>query len=516
MNHTDRTAEPNGAALSRPTRVRYVFLAYAAALSLILYLDRICISKSADDIQRELGLNKFLLGFVFSAFTVGYTLFEIPSGSWGDRYGPKRVLARIVLWWSLFTVLTGCIWQFAPWDSGYRIRLPGFSWEVPLMFNAFMLLLLVRFLFGVGEAGAYPNIAKCSSRWFPLQERGLAQGVVATAGRLGGAIAAGVTVAVTFWANYYLQDLWPGSGWRVTFWLFGLLGVIWAVFFARWFHNTPAEHPSVNEAELAIIAGVEDGRSRIEDRESKDKSSGKELSSRDPPSSILHPPSSDHPPGTPWRTMLTSTNLWAYSAMAFCSAFVVYLYFTHFPGYLKERHHLPEKWAWLAGLPLLGGAIGCTLGGLLTDWLVRRTGSRRWGRRTMGLVGKGGGALLLLAGASMDNVFWAIVLISLSAFTSDLALAAHWAICTDAGGRFVGTVFGFMNMIAGVGAALSPTLTGYILEELSPTGSAGQFDALARERAWDVVLYLFAGTLAVGALIWLRVDAEESMVGKNV
>ncbi len=483
---TQPTSEPASAA--RPTRVRYVFLAYAAALSLILYLDRICISKSAEAIQRELGLDKFLLGCVFSAFTVGYTLFEVPSGAWGDRYGPKRVLCRIVLWWSLFTALTGGVMQFTL-DSGYRLGL--FGLDVPILFNGFLLMVLVRFLFGVGEAGAYPNLAKCSARWFPLRERGLAQGIVATAGRLGGGIAAGVTVVVTLWANHLLASTWPGAGWRFTFWLFGLLGIIWAVCFAGWFRNTPAEHPSVNAAELALINDVgldlKEGRNEV----------------------------ADHAVSPPWRTLLTSINLWVFSAMAFCSAFVVYLYFTHFPGYLKERHHVSEGWAWVAGLPMLGGAVGCTLGGLLTDWLVRRTGSRRWGRRWMGLIGKGGGAVLLLAGASMDGAVWAIVLITLSAFTADLALAAHWAVCTDTGGRFVGTVFGFMNMIAGVGAATSPMFAGFILERLSPSGPGGHFDAAARAQAWNWVLYLFAGMLAVSALCWLRIDAEESMVGSE-
>lgn len=472
---------------SRPTKVRYLFLAYAAALSLILYLDRICISKSAEYIQKELSLDKFLIGCVFSAFTVGYTLFEVPSGAWGDRYGPKRVLCRIVLWWSLFTVLTGCVWRFTL-DSGYRLPLLG-SWEVPIVFDGFVLLLLIRFLFGIGEAGAYPNIARCSSRWFPLKERGLAQGVVATAGRLGGGLAAGITVAVTVRANELLQDYWPGAGWRVAFWLFGVLGIIWAVFFSWWFRNSPAEHPDVNAAELALITG-------------------------DPESKAVDAHAPAHPPGTPWRTMLASVNLWAFSAMAFCSAFVVYLYFTHFPAYLKERHHLPDSWAWVAGLPMICGAAGCILGGIMTDWLVRRTGSRRWGRRIMGLVGKGGGAVFLLAGARMDSLEWAVVVISLSAFTSDLALAAHWAVSTDAGGRFVATVFGFMNMFAGVGAAISPILTGYILEKLSPTDAiTGEFNPSARSHAWDWVLYLFAATLLVSALCWLRIDAEESMVG---
>src|SRR5262249_18756489 len=150
---------------------------------------------------------------------------------------------------------------------------------------------------------------------------------------------------------------------------------------------------------------------------------------------------------------------------------------------------------------------------VLTDWLVRRTGSRRWGRRLMGLAGKGGGSLLLLAGACMPEPVFALVLIALSAFTSDLALAAHWAVCTDAGGRVGGPVFGLMNTAAAVGAAVSPVLAGYLLRGLSPRDAAGHFDPAARAAAWDVVLFVYAAALVVSALCWLRIDAEESMVG---
>lgn len=466
----------------QPTRTRYVFLAYAAVLSLILYLDRICIAESAGAIARELQLGDVQRGWMFTAFTLGYMLFEVPTGAWGDRYGPKRVLCRIVLWWSLFTVLTGAMWAFTL-DSGLRLPLPFVPEPVPLVFNGFMLLLLVRFLFGAGEAGAYPNIAKCSAGWFPLQERGLAQGVVATAGRIGGGVSSAATIAVTAWAN---ATLWPGEGWRVTFWLFGLLGVVWVVFFARWFRNRPEDHPAVNAAELALIQ----------------QGAG-------------HGAGGGHAtgPDVPWRKLLTSVNLWVYSFSALCSAFVIYLYFTRFPEYLADRHHIDRlRWGWVAGLPLICGAVGCTLGGLLTDWLVRRTGSRRWGRRIMGLAGKGGGGVLLLVGATLDDPAWAIVCISLSAFSADLALAAHWAVCTDAGGRFVGTVFGVMNTLAAVGGSASPVLAGYVLRWLSPRDAADAFDPLQRAHAWDVVLLVYGGTLIACALCWLRIDPEESMV----
>jgi MFS family permease len=158
---------------------------------------------------------------------------------------------------------------------------------------------------------------------------------------------------------------------------------------------------------------------------------------------------------------------------------------------------------------MIGDAAGCTLGGFLTDALLRRTGSRRWSRRIMGLTGKGLGAVLLLTGASVNEPLAAVVLITLSAFCADLAVASHWAVCSDTAGRYVATVFGAMNMIAGLGAVLSPVLAGQVLEWLSPTAVG---DALARERAWDVVMLVFAGTLGACALCWLRIDAEEPMV----
>lgn len=468
--------------LERPTRARYLFLAYAASLSLILYLDRVCISKSGESIARELGLNKAQLGYVFSAFTLGYLLFEVPTGAWGDRHGPKRVLVRIVVWWSLFTALTGCIWNFTL-DSGRLLPIPGLG-DVPLLLNGFLVLLLIRFLFGAGEAGAFPNIAKCAARWFPLQERGFAQGVVTMASRVGGGISAGATVLVTAWANSWEAThtyLGPDGGWRITFILFGLLGIVWAIGFGWWFRDHPCEHPSVNAAERDLI------EARGPDQAAVSESVG-------------------HAVKTPWRSLLTSWNLAAYSAMAFCSAFVVYLYFTHFPGYLKERHQVTESWSWVAGLPLIGGAIGCSLGGYLTDRLLRQTGSRRWSRRLMGLCGKGGGAVLLFLGAQLNDPASAVVCITLSAFASDLALASHWAVCSDTAGRHVATVFGIMNTLAGLGGTLSSIVAGHLVESLSPTAVG---DVAARARAWDLMLMVFAGTLALSALCWLRIDAEE-------
>src|SRR5437660_12835396 len=134
----------------RPTRVRYGVLAFLCALSFILYVDRICIGQAASQIEEDLSISHTAMGIVFAAFTVAYGLFEIPTGRWGDRFGSRGVLTRIVLWWSLFTALTGCVWKFSL-ESGYFIRLPWTATPVPVLFDSLLLLLLIRFLFGAGE-----------------------------------------------------------------------------------------------------------------------------------------------------------------------------------------------------------------------------------------------------------------------------------------------------------------------------------------------------------------------------
>src|SRR5271166_263333 len=152
--------------IRRPSRVRFSVLAFACTLSLLTYLDRVCIMRARPDIQRDLG---------FSAFLLGYLIFEVPGGLMGDWWGPRRVLARIVLWWSLFTTLTGCVWAFTL-DSGRRLGMGG--WSVPLVLDSLVLMLLVRFFFGAGEAGAYPNLTRVVRVWFPYRERAFAQGAI--------------------------------------------------------------------------------------------------------------------------------------------------------------------------------------------------------------------------------------------------------------------------------------------------------------------------------------------------
>ena len=210
---------------ARPTRTRYWVVVFAITLAVIQYIDRVCISQAAPNIQRDLRLPKEEMGWVFGAFTFAYALFEIPTGYLGDKIGPRSVLMRVVLWWSFFTAATGWVWN---WLS----------------------LVITRFLFGAGEAGCFPNLTRAFDSWLPLRERIRAQGIMWMSARWGGA------------ATPYLVFLVLGFvHWRTAFLLFGALGVGWAVLFYHWFRDHPRDHKGVNEAELALLSSVDAGHS---------------------------------------------------------------------------------------------------------------------------------------------------------------------------------------------------------------------------------------------------------------
>jgi len=198
-----------GIILPQPTRARFVTLSFICSMAFVLYLDRVCISQALKPMKEEFELTNTQTSLVLMAFTLAYGLFEIPTGSWGDRFGSRRVLTRIVLWWSAFTALTGCVWKFT-----YELDFGLF----PLTISSLGLLIAVRFLFGAGEAGAVPNAARIIKLWFPLSERGRTQGWFQAAMHVGGTVAPVVAA--------WIID--SQAGWRGAFLLFGLVGVVWA------------------------------------------------------------------------------------------------------------------------------------------------------------------------------------------------------------------------------------------------------------------------------------------------
>jgi MFS family permease len=447
-----------------PTNVRFGVLGFVCCLSLITYLDRVCIMQVAPEIREDLGISEEQMGLIFSAFLLGYTLFEVPGGWLGDRWGSRRVLLRIVLWWSLFTALTGSVQRFA---IGYQADVNLFGVAFALGLNSFMALLSIRFLFGCGEAGAYPNVARVVGSWFPFRERGFAQGSVWFSARMGGAIAPFVIVG--------LSGL---VGWQRSFSVLGLIGVLWCVGFWWWFHDRPEDMAGCNAAEREIIRAG-------------------------PHSWGSHEAGHGHG-NVPWRQMLTSWNLWAVCLAAFCVSFGWYFYPTWQPKFLEEVHHISYKDSkFLTGLPFLCGALGCLLGGHLSDWAIRRTGNRRWGRSLIGIVGFTGAGLCVLATPFVAEAWQAVALLCLAFFINDLAIPVIWAVGTDIGGRHAGTVSGFMNMIGALGGMISPAMTPVLKNNLPEGWSAGM--------RWQVIFAVLASAWFIAALAWLRIDASKRL-----
>jgi MFS family permease len=458
---------PNGPGVLKPSRVRFRVLGFACSLSLLTYLDRICIMRAKENMQNDLGFDAVQMGLVFSAFTLGYTLFEVPGGWMGDVWGSRRVITRIVLCWSLFTALTGCVWHFSL-DSGHRLGLGGYT--VPLLVDSLLVMLLVRFLFGVGEAGAYPNLTRVVGTWFPFRERAFAQGAIWMSARLGGAL-----------APFLIGRLSALVGWRQAFLVLGMVGVSWAVVFYTWFRDTPAEKPDCNQAE----------RDWIE---------------------------SDVPPGhrgpgmggvsghawPPWRKLLASPTMWGLCGASWFVCFGWYFYPTWQPQYLKDVFGISyDRSEILTGLPFLCGAVGCLLGGGLSDLLVRRTGSRRWGRSLIGVLGFTGAGLCVLATGFVTRPWQALALLCLAFLINDLAIPVIWAASADVSGRFAGTVAGLMNMAGGVGAVLSPVLIPRVLVQLPPAWTAGE--------RWRVIFLGLAVSWFLGAVCWLFINAAKPL-----
>jgi ACS family glucarate transporter-like MFS transporter len=374
--------------------------------------------------QDALGITPAQWGWVTGVFTLAYAAFEIPSGSLGDRIGPRRVLTRIVVWWSAFTALTGAV-------------------------SSYPLLLVTRFAFGVGEAGAYPNIGVAIARWFPLATRTQAWGTVLMSAQLGGAVAPFVVVPMQ--ARF---------GWRASFFLFGLLGVLWAIAWFGWFRDTPAEMPRVSAAERA-----ETGTFAAPHR------------------------------GLPWAIAIRSRNLLALMFMAGFVGWSMSFFQSWLGTYLVRGRGFTETGLLLASLPFLVGAAANLAGGIAGDALVRRLGLR-WGRRSIGIVGYGGAALFVLAATLTSQNLLAIVFLSLAYGGITTGQPALMGACLDIGGRYAGAVTGAMNTAAYSGAFLSSVAYGYI----------------ATAYGYEAPFVPIIGFLALGTLLWLKVDAQEELI----
>jgi MFS family permease len=435
-------AEPAAPVLryqAAPTRVRYQVMAFLGALSFLTYFDRVCIMRAQGDIQRDLGLSDAQMGWALGSFWLAYALFEIPIGWWGDRFGSRRTLSRIVLGWSVFTALSGTA-------------------------TGFLSLLAARFFFGVGEAGAYPNMARVQSRWLPLRSRARAGGMLWLMARWGGAFS-----PVIFGSMLRYFGGWESAtgihAWRFGFWFSGLLGLVWVALFFPWFRDEPRDKRSVNGAELDLI---ESGRGPAKESHAT-------------------------PPGL-WAALFTTPSLWALALLYLCGSFGWSFFVSWMPRFLKDVHGVSfEKSELTSGLPLFFGGISCLLGGWLSDALVKRTGWRRLGRAVFPVAGCLTAAAAMLGLRFVQSPTHAAVLMCVAAAAYDFGQGANWATIVDIGGSYAGTATGFINTVGNMGNFIQPVIGAWVFNQYG----------------WPALFTVYTGAYVLAGMMWLFIDPRK-------
>lgn len=413
----------------KPTRARHVVLWLTVAVYMITYMDRGIISAAAPMIKADMKLDTISMGWILGAFRAGYTMFQIPGGWFGDIVGPRRGLTLIVAWWSLFTSLTALSWSSAS-------------------------MIVCRFLFGVGEGGAFPTATRSLSRWMLPQERAYAQGITHAGSRLG-----------AFLTPLIVVPLITAFGWRTPFFIFGALGLVWAAVWYFYYRDTPDTHRGVNAAELAIIQ---------KGLGSKQKGLGSKV---------------------PWKQILSSPTLWVLFAMYYCYSHCLAIYLDWFPTYLTEhRGYSLKQMGIYASLPLLAGVFGDLLGGVASDYLVHRTGNLNLGRRSVAITGFLLAACSIIPATLTKDAQTCVALTCLGVFGLEFTVGVSWAIPLDIGADYAGSVSAIMNT-ANMGGAISTTVAAYMVKAYG----------------WEMPFLVAAAMCVIGAMLFWRIDATKKI-----
>jgi MFS family permease len=434
----------------RPTNVRFVVMLFLVSLAFLTYFDRVCISspRVVDGMKADLGITKQQMGWIMGAFWLAYALFELPAGWMGDRFGARSTLTRIVLGWSLFTALSGSA-------------------------TGFYSLFLYRFLFGVGEAGAFPNMARVQSRWLPVDTRARASGLLWLMARWGGAFA-----PLIFGAMMTFVDSRPFRGmlgavpglraleytpaWKLGFYLSGLVGVVWVVAFWWWFRDHPSEKKSVNQAELELITkdAPPEVRGHTMDRGA-------------------------------WRALFRDPSLWAMGIFYLFGSFGWSFFVSWMPDYFNNHLGVSyRKSDWLTVGPLFCGGISCLLGGTLSHWLVAKTGRKRLFRAVFPLFGATTAGVAVFCLRFVDTPLQATVLLCVAAAAFDFGQAANWATIVDIGGKYAGSAAGFINMVGNMGNAFQPAIGRRVIDVLG----------------WNALFVVLAAAYLIAASMWMFID----------
>ena len=407
---------------------RNLVLILLTALGVITFIDRINISVASDNIMTDLGLNEAQWGWVLSAFILSYSLFQIPLGNWGDRKGQRLVLTFIVMWWSVFTGMTGAA-------------------------GGFMSLVAIRFMFGIGEAGAYPNMTSAIGKWFPKRETGKAQGFIWAASRFGGALAPITVIPLMAWV-----------GWRMTFAIFGIVcllcGVVWLV----WYKDNPQQMKGISAKEL---------------------------------SEVNIKTASDSNEKTPWKQITGSKQFWLILTMYWFYVWGSWFFFSWFPTFLERgRGFSKSELTYAIAMPFLMGVIGNLSGGFLSDkWSVKY--GLKTGRRLLGVGGLAISSVLMFLGGFIPGKLEVFIFMALCFGVMDMMLPSAWAVCIDVGGKYAGAISGAMNTAGNLGGFVCATVFGYLVQG---TGN------------YNFPLYVIAGMLMISAVLFLRINPDKKII----
>ena len=399
-------------------------------LGVVTFLDRINITVAGSAIMQELNLSPDQWGWILSAFILSYGLMQIPMGALGDKRGHRSTLALIVLWWSAFTAFTG-------------------------MAGGFVSLILIRFMFGIGEAGSSPCSTGVVSRWFPKKEVGKAQGFIWAASRMGGALTPFVVLPVLV-----------HFGWRAAFYILGGVGVVWAIVWYAFYRNRPEQMHHISQAEID------------EAPVSRMQTSGAQLS-------------------IPWKTLLSSKQFWLVLLMYFFYAFGSWFFFSWFPTFMELGRGFDKgQLTYVIAVPFLMSMIGNITGGFLTDKLSAKYGLKV-GRKALGSSSLIVSALFMFLAAFIPGKMQVFVFLSLAFGIIDLMLPSAWALCIDLGKKYSGAVSGAMNTAGNLGGFVCSLIFGYVV---SATGN------------YNLPLYIIALMLVISAVIFLFIDPSKQII----
>ncbi|MEO6330024.1 MAG: MFS transporter [Ginsengibacter sp.] len=407
---------------------RYRVLVLLCSLTTLTYLDRICISIVGVRIKNEFALSNEQFGWVLASFALAYALFEIPSGVSGDHIGPRKVFIRIVLWWSLFTALTG----FA---------------------TGLISLIFLRFLFGIGESGTYPNCLIAISRWFPANETGRSLTWVGIGSQIGSAMAPLIIIPLA--VSY---------GWRMPFFVNAIIGVVWVLCCFAWFRNSPAEMRNISAKERQYIQA----NSRFNSQQHL----------------------------IPFRIIFKNRTVWSLMFMYFCCQWANYFFVAWMPVYLQEGRHFTEaETAPIIFTLFIMGIIGLLAGGFFGDWIAKKKGLR-FGRRFVGMTGLGMcGIMIFFSALTSQNYTSAYCLIAANGFFS-FAVMVSYAVCSDIGRNNTGTVTGAMNFFGQMGAFFLALMFGKIADVT---------------HNFNYPLFVVAFVMLTGCALWLAIDPTKQL-----